>query len=141
MNQTTRLGRTEQELDDICNSAVERSKVEILAHVASGRVPSTVETFGDLHDYVDANCYGGLCDDDDAFWGQTGSERDLVMDLAADVQNAVHAWIGAGGITAGDVLLHDDPAGEPGHAPVSGDEPDDWSVCSVCDGRIVRVRR
>ena len=43
--------------------AVARSKREIIADIASGRVPATVKTFSELHDYVDANEYGGLCDE------------------------------------------------------------------------------
>lgn len=38
-------------------------KAEILRDIAIGRVPKTVESFSELYDYVDANCYGGFCDD------------------------------------------------------------------------------
>jgi len=41
-----------------------RAKREVLADVASGVVPATVQTFSELHDYVDANGYGGAFDDD-----------------------------------------------------------------------------
>ena len=40
----------------------------MLAHledlVSDGTVPRTVGSFAELHDYVDANCLGGLCDDE-----------------------------------------------------------------------------
>ena len=41
---------------------IRQAKVEILADIAKGIVPSTVGSFGELHDYVDANYYGGLFD-------------------------------------------------------------------------------
>jgi len=44
-------------------SAVALAIVQITADIRSGRVPSTVRDFSQLHDYVDANEYGGLCDD------------------------------------------------------------------------------
>lgn len=37
---------------------------EILADLKQGTIPATVATFSDLHDYVDANEYGGICDMD-----------------------------------------------------------------------------
>ena len=45
----------------IIEYAIERSKLEILQDIASGVVPGTVSSFSELHDYVDANEYGGLC--------------------------------------------------------------------------------
>ena len=43
--------------------AIARCQREILEDIASGRVPATVERFSQLHDYVDANEYGGACED------------------------------------------------------------------------------
>jgi hypothetical protein len=79
--------------------AVERSKAEILADLAEGVINSKGEQmtadaiggFSDLHDYVDANCYGGLCDDDYPYI--IGSDDDP----AGAVQDAVHAWLVTGG--------------------------------------------
>jgi hypothetical protein len=34
------------------------------ADVRAGRVPQEVQSFGHLHDHVDANEYGGFCIDD-----------------------------------------------------------------------------
>ncbi len=39
--------------------ALARAKSEILADVAAGTVPRTCSSFKELHDYVDANYYGG----------------------------------------------------------------------------------
>ena len=39
--------------------ATEQAKAEILADVAAGTVPQACASFSELHDYVDANGYGG----------------------------------------------------------------------------------
>ncbi len=41
-----------------------RAKKEILEDIESKLVPYTIDRFQDLHDYVDANCYGGISDED-----------------------------------------------------------------------------
>jgi len=68
---------------------VERAKSEILADVASGTVPSTCASFSELHDYTDANGYGGAFErpfdnDETDFWNA--------------VQDAVDRWIKQGGL-------------------------------------------
>ena len=70
---------------------VERAKAEILADVASGTVPSTCASFSELHDYTDANGYGGAFDrpfdnNETDFWNA--------------VQTAVDGWIKQGGLKA-----------------------------------------
>ena len=89
-------------------ATVDQSKAEILRDIADGTVPADVPDFGTLHDYVDANCYGGLCDDDDErdakvralFPYEDGDEPDCMtareMGAYNAVQNAVNAWILAG---------------------------------------------
>lgn len=67
--------------------AVEQAKGEILDDMREGTVPTDVTTFSALHDYVDANVYGGLCDDDAAF----------DVDAANEVQSTVDRWLAAGG--------------------------------------------
>jgi len=42
----------------------ERAKKEIEEDIKTKLVPSTIDRFEDLHDYVDANYYGGLFDED-----------------------------------------------------------------------------
>jgi hypothetical protein len=72
--------------------AVGRAKAEILRDVAAGLVPETVASFAELHDHVDANCYGGGTETFDgsdaacAFWNR--------------VQSAVDRWIKRGGLKA-----------------------------------------
>ncbi len=84
--------------------AIERAKREILADVADGTVPATCASFGELHDYVDANGYGGafedgnfsICADDDS----NIAECHANVDFWNDVQDAVDAWINGGALLA-----------------------------------------
>ena len=68
---------------------LERTKSEILRDIESGRVPPTVRSFGELHCYVDANTYGGTCDDD-------APEPEDLIAVVNRVQNTVHAWLASG---------------------------------------------
>lgn len=75
----------------------ELAKVEIKDDAAAGLFPADVICeFADLHDFVDANEYGGLCDErlmvDDEF-------PEAVTDMANEVQHLVSEWIKAGGLT------------------------------------------
>jgi hypothetical protein len=91
----------------IIEHAIERSKAEILEDIAAGVVPNTVSSFSELHDYVDANEYGGLCeegtywclpdDSDDGTWDEMMRADNggwlLHFDQASAVQDAVDAWL------------------------------------------------
>jgi len=73
--------------------AVERAKREILSDLRRGVIPAnTVTSFSELHDYVDANEYGGLCDDLDGSMSQ-----DEWLAWGNDVQASVDKWLRAGG--------------------------------------------
>ena len=85
----------------IIEHAIERSKAEILEDIDSGIVPNTVSSFSELHDYVDANEYGGLCSDawfclpdsaDDSTIEANGGWL-LHFDQSVAVQNAIDAWL------------------------------------------------
>ena len=83
---------------DELRQVVERAKTEILGDVASGTVPSTCASFSELHDYTDANGYGGAFErpfdnNETDFWNA--------------VQDAVDRWIKQGGLRAN---LTDDEA-------------------------------
>lgn len=71
---------------------VSRGRKEILADVRACIVPATVGSFADLHDYTDANKYGGAFEDsahdaDDAdFWNA--------------VQDHLNKWIESGGLAS-----------------------------------------
>jgi len=93
--------------------AVELAKSEIRADVArwaavadalprnrDGRVRTwPIREFGDLHDWVDANCYGGLCDDDEPWCPDEATEpRHGLWQVAAnEVQERLNDWIRGGG--------------------------------------------
>ena len=70
---------------------VAKTKEEILNDIQSGRVPADVRSFADLHDYVDANCYGGA----EALVDEIG------LDAAVNILNAgsyvLDEWIRDGG--------------------------------------------
>jgi hypothetical protein len=88
---------------------VERAKNEIKADVAADRIPaSEVRGFSDLHDYVDANEYGGLCDDMPV---DSETKLEAFMAMAEMVQGEVDEWILSGEMCA-DILKdrgHDVP--------------------------------
>jgi hypothetical protein len=68
---------------------IARAQVEIAADIASGRVPATVTSFAELHDYVDANEYGGFCDE----YGPIDSRDNINF-----VQDTLDTWIRNGRI-------------------------------------------
>lgn len=80
---------------------VAQIKREVLEDMRSGRVPSNVRSYGNLHDYVDANCYGGMCEDErfDACIAQFGGcdeyegMFDGVIDLLNNAHDAVGEWL------------------------------------------------
>lgn len=70
------------------DESIERIKREIIDDIKAGRVPADCPSFSALHDYVDANCYGGFCDD---FGGLTAAALN-------EAQNSIDHWIKEGGI-------------------------------------------
>lgn len=83
------------------DETIDRMKHEILADMNDGKVPRTVKSFAELHDYVDANEYGGFCDE--AFsngminwFGGRGKDDGLPEGYSKyinDAQNAIDAWL------------------------------------------------
>lgn len=72
---------------------IAQGKKEIRADIKAGTIPATITSFGELHDYVDANEYGGLCED--AIYDSMGSEVEWIG-LCNQVQDALDAWIKKG---------------------------------------------
>lgn len=68
------------------DDAIAQGKAEILEDISSGVVPVSISCFSELHDYVDANEYGGL----------TGSEFSL--DEMNSVQEALDEWLRSGAL-------------------------------------------
>ncbi len=91
---------------DKLKKTVERMKREVLDDVKLGQVPSTVKTFAELHNHVDANEYGGFCEDKftdaliEHFGGlneETGMPQEM-LDFINSAQNALDTWIKEGGL-------------------------------------------
>jgi len=91
---------------------VDRMKREILADSEAGIVPQECSSFSELHEAVDANCYGGFCEDAiaDALMEHFGGpgEADGMPDALTGslgfmnaAQEAVDLWIKDGGILLG----------------------------------------
>lgn len=81
---------------------LQRMKAEIIADMKAGRVPNTVAFFSELHDYVDANEYGGFCDDawivqSSAIFGGTDSETgempEGLVTFTNECQDAIDMWL------------------------------------------------
>lgn len=83
---------------------VARMKDEILADIDLGRLPPNVASFAELHDFVDANEYGGFCDDAlmatmlAHFGGadEHGAWPDDMMNFTNAAQFEVDRWLEAG---------------------------------------------
>jgi hypothetical protein len=81
--------------------AVNQMKAEILADKSKGVLPLDIGSFGELHNYVDANCYGGFCEDSAAdsliahFGGRDADESmpQGAVDFMNDAQNEIDMWL------------------------------------------------
>lgn len=82
---------------DIIAATIEQTKQEIRDDIELGVVPADIAAFSDLHDHVDANTYGGVCDENGP-WADAYDEDGIAA--INEVQDAVDAWIKAGGLTA-----------------------------------------
>lgn len=78
-----------------------RAQAEILHDMKFGVVPVILEEFGELHDHVDANEYGGMCEDAIVDEGNllfpertddTIATQGL-MDVFEDIQTYLDLWI------------------------------------------------
>jgi len=76
-------------IDSDLSNVVARAKSEILFDVTAGTIPASCGSFSELHDYVDANGYGG------AFEREFDNEETDFWNAVSDV---VDAWIKAGGL-------------------------------------------
>lgn len=90
--------------ESFVENAIARAKAEILQDELFGSINGPVLRFSDLHNWVDANCYGGMCEEMFAEVGnhlfpRTKSEDDEVMFSQAligacnRIQDALDAWI------------------------------------------------
>lgn len=88
------------------DESIERMKQEIIDDIKAGRVPADCPSFSALHDYVDANCYGGFCEQEvmqalmDHFGGldEDKGMPAALIDYLNEAQNSIDLWIKEGGI-------------------------------------------
>lgn len=66
---------------------------EILRDMACGIVPLTVTSFSELHDYVDANCYGGFEALHDTVDTEDEAACEALWQFMNDAQTAVDHWL------------------------------------------------
>jgi len=69
---------------------VSRMKLEILADIMGGHVKSDIKSFSDLHNYVDANKYGGFLEE--------GYEPSPNFTFENECQWLINSWIRDGGL-------------------------------------------
>lgn len=75
--------------------AVERGKREILADIEAGVLPASVLSMSELHEHVDANEYGGLCEDQ--FFDARGH---VDMEAVVTVQARLNEWLKSGRVSS-----------------------------------------
>jgi hypothetical protein len=80
-------------LDWLLRAAVALAQDEVREYVAAGVIPASVASFSDLHDYLDANTLGGLCDDG---MPEACGSHDAWVTFGNDLQDNVHEWLVAG---------------------------------------------
>jgi hypothetical protein len=68
--------------------AVTRAMQEIVRDTQAGILPPEVRDFSTLHDYVDANGYGGFFEEE---------YQDVSIEFVAEVQDRVNTWLEHGG--------------------------------------------
>ncbi|CAG9165538.1 hypothetical protein [Cupriavidus pinatubonensis] len=86
-----------EEQDGAVARAIELGKRQIQQEIATGRIPPTVTDFATLHDFVDANEFGGLCEDEGE-WNRlfprtSAAEGDVFCEAANRVQDALSQWL------------------------------------------------
>lgn len=89
---------------DTVEQLVEAMKRDIRGLIEAGRVPADIDSFSRLHDYCDANCLGGLCDEATLAsmvkkFGGHGPGNELpqgMIDLINAAQDSVNGWLAHG---------------------------------------------
>lgn len=88
-------------VDYLMAETVQRMKDEILFDIAEGNVPEVCDSFSDLNDHVDANEYGGFCENAlcDAFIALFGGRDkdegmpDDFIKFTNDCQETIDTWM------------------------------------------------
>jgi hypothetical protein len=71
--------------DELFIKVFNKAKTEILADIENGTLPKTVKSYYEMNDFVDANCYGGFCEED-----YISSKN---FEFERKVQEAVEEWL------------------------------------------------
>jgi len=66
-------------------AVLSQAKKEILHDIEIGVIPKKITSFSELHDFVDANWYGGFCAE--------GYENTENFEFENSIQNALDSWI------------------------------------------------
>ena len=82
--------------DQLVAAYIRTAVDEIGADIRSKKVPQKVRSFGELHDYVDANMYGGSALLQELY----GMDREFVTDVLNVGGAAVDMWLRAGHINS-----------------------------------------
>ncbi|MFS8979477.1 hypothetical protein PO002_34220 [Cupriavidus necator] len=86
-----------EDQDRLVAASIELGMQQIQREIAAGRIPPTITEFSALHDYVDANEFGGLCDEDGQwrrlFPRETATDEELFCEAANRVQDALTKWL------------------------------------------------
>ena len=93
-----------EEYQSALTETIHRMKAEIMTDMALGIVPKTCKSFAELHDYVDANYYGGFYHNGyleklfgfDGFASDDACPEDLkglMWSFVNDAQNEVSRWL------------------------------------------------
>lgn len=126
------------------NELAERMKKEILTDVAKGIVPASVRSFEDLHAFVDANAYGGLCEDESfdrlvdshRGEGEEGLPQSL-MTLINEAQGIVNLWLVQGGAAGRCDPLHAMTGGPWGSCSGMSSNPEALRLITGPDAQVV----
>ena len=70
-------------------SIIDQMKREILQDISDGIVPETVSSFSELHDYVDANEYGGFC----VVGGPNELHKRVTHEEIDELQTIIDSWM------------------------------------------------
>jgi hypothetical protein len=88
------------EQNEVIARAIALGKRQIQREIATGRIPPTITDFAALHDFVDANEFGGLCEDDGEwnrlFPRNSPAEADTFCEAANRVQHGLGEWLASG---------------------------------------------
>lgn len=83
----------------------EKIKSEIIEDVLAETIPENIASYSALHDYVDANCYGGteaMLEAMDNAGDQTEESHvanlNAICDIMNEAHNIVDAWIKSGAL-------------------------------------------